>query len=164
MVFRRELEEYLNLARKFGGERQNLPIAKIHGFVQTSQGLGMVVERIASRDGSLAPTLRRLIQEKRFEQKHLDGLNEFFREAARLHVVLMDCNLGNFVWSNSHDGEPRVICVDGTGEKSVFGLYAMSSMLNRLKLKRYQAKLHAHIRAQAEAAGMNVSSLVGMTV
>lgn len=163
MVFRRELEEYLNLARKFGGERPDLPIARIFGFVDTSQGLGMVVEKIASREGSLAPTLHRLIQERRFEQKHLDGLNEFFREAARLHIVLMDCNLGNFVWCNSREDGPKVICVDGTGEKSVFGLYAMSAAFNRVKLRRYQAKLHRQIREQAEAAGINVSSFVGMT-
>ncbi|TNM61724.1 YrbL family protein [Aliirhizobium smilacinae] len=163
MVFRRELEEYLNLARKFGGERKKLPIAKIFGFVQTSQGLGMIVERVASRDGSLAPTLRRIIQERRFEQKHLDALNEFFREATRFHIVLMDCNLGNFVWSDAQDGDPRVICVDGTGEKSPVGLYATSNLLNRIKLRRYQARLHGQIRKQAETAGINVSSLIGMS-
>ncbi len=163
MVFRRELEEYLNLARKFGGERKKLPIAKIFGFVQTSQGLGMIVERVASRDGSLAPTLRRIIQERRFEQKHLDALNEFFREATRFHIVLMDCNLGNFVWSDAQDGDPKVICVDGTGEKSPVGLYATSNLLNRIKLRRYQARLHGQIRKQAETAGINVSSLIGMS-
>lgn len=163
MVFRRELEEYLNLARKFAGERKKLPIAKIFGFVQTSQGLGMIVERVASRDGSLAPTLRRIIQERRFEQKHLDALNEFFREATRFHIVLMDCNLGNFVWSDAQDGDPKVICVDGTGEKSPVGLYATSNLLNRIKLRRYQARLHGQIRKQAETAGINVSSLIGMS-
>lgn len=163
MVFRRELEEYLNLARKFSGDRKELPIAKIFGFVPTSQGLGMIVERVASRDGSLAPTLRRLIQERRFEQKHLDGLNEFFRQASQFHVVLMDCNLGNFVWSDAHDGCPRVICVDGTGEKSPVGLNAMSNLFNRIKLRRYRARLHAQIRAQGETAGINVSSLIGMS-
>jgi len=164
MVFRRELEEYLNLARKFPGEGKDLPIAKIFGFVQTSQGLGMIVERVAARDGSLAPTLRRLIHERRFEQKHLDALNAFFREAARLHVVLMDCNLGNFVWSEGRENRPKVICVDGTGEKSPVGLFAMSSLLNRVKLRRYQARLHRQIRVQAETAGINVSSLIGMTM
>ena len=164
MVFRRELEEFLNLARKFSGDRKDLPIAKIFGFVQTSQGLGMIVERVAARDGSLAPTLRRLIQERRFEQKHLDALNEFFREAAHFHIVMMDCNLGNFVWSDVHENRPRVICVDGTGEKSPVGLFAMSNLLNRLKLRRYQAKLHRQIRTQCETAGINVSSLVGMTM
>lgn len=164
MVFRRELEEYLNLARKFAGEEKHLPIAKIFGFVQTSQGLGMIVERVAARDGSLAPTLRRLIQERRFEQKHLDGLEDFFREAARLHVVLMDCNLGNFVWSDIDEKRPRVICVDGTGEKSPVGLFAMSALLNRFKLRRYRARLHGQIRKQGESAGINVSSLIGISI
>lgn len=162
MVFRRELEEYLNLARKFAGGRKELPIARIFGFVQTSQGLGMIVERIAARDGSLAPTLRRLIQERRFEQKHLDALNEFFREATRFHVVLMDCNLGNFVWCDVDEKRPRIICVDGTGEKSPVGMYAMSNLLNRMKLQRYRARLHRQIQAQGETAGINVSSLIGM--
>ncbi|MBB4347924.1 YrbL family protein [Aliirhizobium cellulosilyticum] len=164
MVFRRELEEYLNLARKFAGEEKRLPIAKIFGFVQTSQGLGMIVERVSSRDGSLAPTLRRLIEERRFEQNHLDGLNEFFSEAQRLHIVLMDCNLGNFVWCDGGGSNPRVVCVDGTGEKSPVGMYAMSGVLNRIKLKRYRARLHRQIWKHGEAAGINVSSLVGMSV
>lgn len=163
MVFRRELEEYLNLARKFGGEAPLLPIAKIHGFVQTSQGLGMVVEKVVGRDGSLAPTLRRIIQEGRFEQKHLDALNRFFHEAARLHIVLMDANLGNFVWVDDKRSDmPRVVCVDGTGEKNPLGLYAMSSILNRWKLRRYQARLHGQVRQQAAAAGIDLSSFVGM--
>jgi hypothetical protein len=164
MVFRRELEEYLNLARRFAGEEKRLPIAKIFGFVQTSQGLGMIVERVAARDGALAPTLRRLIQERCFEQKHLDGLSEFFREAERLHIVLMDCNLGNFVWSDGGGGLPRVVCVDGTGEKSPIGMFATSTVLNRIKLKRYRARLHQQIRKQGESAGIDVSSFVGMSV
>lgn len=163
MVFRRELEEYLNLARKFTGEQKELPIAKIYGFAQTSQGLGMIVERVASRDGSLAPTLRRLIQERLFEQKHLDALNEFFNEAVRFHIVMMDCNLGNFVWCDAKESRPRVICVDGTGEKSPIGLNAMSNLFNRIKLRRYQARLHAQIRTQGETAGINLSSLIGMS-
>lgn len=165
MVFRRELEEYLNLARKFGDSAPPLPIAKIHGFVQTSQGLGMVVEKIVGRDGSLAPTLRRIIQDQHFEQKHLDALNQFFLEASRHHIVLMDANLGNFVWVDHQQGEnPRVVCIDGTGEKSALGLYAMSRLLNSWKLRRYQRRLHAQIRRQGAAAGIDVSSLMGMTV
>lgn len=159
MSFRREVEEYLNLARRFVGEQPDLPIAKIHGFIETSRGLGMVVEKVAARDGSLAPTLSRLILDGRFEQKHLDALNEFFREASRLHVILMDANLGNFVWAEHRGAKPLVICVDGTGEKTALKLYSMSNILNRWRLWRYKKRLHAEMRKRANAAGVDLPSL-----
>jgi hypothetical protein len=154
MSFRRELDEYIDLSRKFYSQDDvQLPIAKIYGLVHTDRGLGLIVEKMIARDGKIAPTLRRLLEQGRLEQRHLDGLETFFAEAGRLHVVMMDCNLGNLVWvDHPSSSQPRVVCVDGTGEKSFLRLFAMSRQLNRLKLWAYRRRLFRHIaRKLAEA-------------
>jgi hypothetical protein len=141
MTFRREVEEYLEQARKLnGGEIFDLPIARIFGFVHTSNGLGLIVERIANRDGRLSPTLAQVIAAGRLTDAHLALIDRFFDRCRESHLVMMDVNPANFVITD-RSGAEEIICIDGTGEKQFFRLYAGSRLLNAAKLYFSRKKL-----------------------
>jgi hypothetical protein len=141
MTFRREIDEYLEQARKVNGnEMFDLPIPRIYGLAHTEGGLGLVVERIGNRDGKLSPTLAQLIFADRLTENHLRLVDRFFERCRDSHLVLMDINPGNFVITD-RSGVEEIFCIDGTGEKQFFHLYAGSRLLNRVKLHFARRKL-----------------------
>ncbi|WP_158693446.1 YrbL family protein [Neorhizobium alkalisoli] len=142
MTFRREFDEYLEQARKSAQwNSEDLPIAKVFGLVHTSLGLGLVVEKVRDRNGQLAPTLLSLARSGKLTQRHYDMLAEFFEECRKRHIVLMDKTPGNFVVAPKADGGEHIVCIDGTGDKSLFKLYSASRYFNGLKLERYHRKV-----------------------
>ncbi|APG84518.1 YrbL family protein [Sinorhizobium americanum] len=140
-TFRREVDEFLEQARKFSlADGIELPIPKIFGFAQTEHGLGLVVEKITRRDGQLAPTLAQLAFSGQLTARHLTMVDEIFERFRRLHIVMMDVNPGNFVVTDRR-GDDELICVDGTGEKSFLRIFALSRPANDIKLRRMRLKL-----------------------
>ncbi len=150
MTFRREIDEYLEQARKVNGsEAFDLPIPRILGLAHTSSGLGLMVEKIANRDGKLSPTLAQLIAAGRLTDAHLELVDRFFERCRAAHLVLMDINPGNFVISD-RNGREEIFCIDGTGEKQFFRVYAACRLLNGMKLHFARRKLLRKIeRAQS---------------
>ena len=141
MTYRREIEEYLEQARKVEADEMfDLPLARIFGLVHTSGGLGLAVEKIATASGTIAPTLCDLLVQGKFERRHLDLIEGFFETCRQNHIVLMDINPGNFVVTD-RNGREEIVCIDGTGEKSCLKLYASSRALNALKLRAAHKKL-----------------------
>jgi hypothetical protein len=141
MTFRREIDEYLEQARKIDGDETfDLPIPRILGLAHTSNGIGLMVERIANRDGSLSPTLKQLIFTGRLTDNHMRLVDQFFDRCRESHLVLMDINPGNFVITD-RSGREEIFCIDGTGEKHFFKIYAASRFLNRVRLHFARKKL-----------------------
>jgi hypothetical protein len=157
MTFRREIDEYLEQARKLSaGEVFDLPIPRILGLTHTSSGLGLVVERIANRDGELSPTLRQLALSGRLTDNHLRLLDSFFDQCRESHIVLMDANANNFVITD-RAGEEQLFCIDGTGEKHFFQIYAISRRLNALRLRVARKKLLVKIeRARSKVTALDI--------
>lgn len=140
-TFRREVDEYIEQGRKFTlADLPDLPIPRVFGFVHTERGLGLVVEKITKANGQLAPTLRDLALSGQFATRHLAMIDEFFERCRRLHIVLMDCNAGNFVVTDRR-GYEELICVDGTGEKSFLRIFAFSRRANDFRLQQMRATL-----------------------
>lgn len=141
MTFHREIDEYLEQARKVNSDESfDLPIPRIFGLTHTSNGLGLLVERIANRDGKLSPTLTQLIFSGRLTEAHLRLVDQFFDRCRESHLVLMDINPGNFVITD-RSGREEIFCIDGTGEKHFFKIYAASQSLNNVRLHFARKKL-----------------------
>jgi hypothetical protein len=141
MTFHREIDEYLEQARKVNSDESfDLPIPRILGLTHTSDGLGLLVERIANRDGKLSPTLTQLIFSGRLTDAHLRLVDQFFDRCRESHLVLMDINPGNFVITD-RSGREEIFCIDGTGEKHFFKIYAASQSLNNVRLHFARKKL-----------------------
>ena len=152
-VFRREIDEFLVLCRRqYGRGLSDLPIARIHGLVLTSAGLGLVVERISAKDGDLAPTMTELIGENRFEMSHMRALERFLDRCRELHVVFGDLTVNNIVYTEARDPRGEFVAVDGFGEKSVIPIHRWSTLLNGRKIERVRKRLLAAVPARLKEA------------
>ncbi|MEP9386946.1 YrbL family protein [Mesorhizobium sp. KR9-304] len=153
-AFRREVDEFIVLCRRlYGRDLSSLPIARIHGLVLTSAGLGLVVERIPNGDG-LAPTMLELIGEDRFAKRHLQALERFLDRCRELHVVFGDLTVNNIVYSEARDPRGEFVAIDGFGEKSAIPIHRWSPFLNDRKIERVRSRLLAAVpvRLKEEAA------------
>ena len=113
--FSEELCEYIVLRSK---DRNVEPlVAPIHGLIETTLGLGLVVERISGPDGRLAPTLKDLIREGLVTEDLRKSVDILAKRLAELHVVVNDFTPSNLVLRP--DGEGFCL-IDGLGEYNVF--------------------------------------------
>jgi hypothetical protein len=138
----RELEEFLIQCRR--RHRQvgyRLPIAHVHGLVATTEGIGMLVERIADAQGGLAPTIGELINTNAIGSGHVAALETWWRTCRADHVVVGDLHAGNIAYTECRSGGPECVCIDGFGEKSFFPVHRLSRRINARKLDRVMRRM-----------------------
>ncbi|MCF6370538.1 YrbL family protein [Rhizobium halophilum] len=145
-LFRRELHQYLELCRRGYGDRRSVfPMATPFGFLPTSEGLGLVTEKIKNESGAMGPSLKSLIRSGKVRAMHVAALNTLFDECIDLHLIIGDPNPGNMVYTEERSGRPEFVLVDGVGEKNLIPLRTLSWRYNRYKLKKAQRTLLAAI-------------------
>jgi hypothetical protein len=150
-AFRREIDEFIVLCRRhFGREPESLPFARIYGLVQTSAGLGLVVERIAGMDGGLAPTMIELMRQQKFDKHHAEAVDRFLARCRDLHVVFGDLTVNNIVYTETRDPKGEFVAIDGFGEKSAIPVHRWSKTINDRKIARLRVRL---IRAMPQHLG-----------
>lgn len=140
--FVEEMSEYAVLRSRH--QNKEPIVAPIHGFIETSMGLGLVVERISGPDGELAPTLLDLIRERQVTPEIRKSIDDLAIKLAALHVVVSDFAGRNLVLRP--DGKGLCI-IDGLGEPLRFGLRKRSRWLWRLSLELKRRKIRAQISA-----------------
>lgn len=118
--------------------RADYPFERPLGFVRTNFGIGIVVEKIKSEDGSVAPTLRDLIDQGAFNPLHYKALKEFFQVCVRNHIVFGEMHAANLVY----DHEVGIfVCIDSIGEKSFIPINEWSKRLNARRVQRAEKRL-----------------------
>ena len=148
-VFYREMKETIRATRAAHPDYDfPLPFARSYGYIWTSQGLGQVVERIASADGALAPTLKQLVKEDRFTADHAAALDAFFNVCMEKGFVVGAVHAHNIVYQ---DSARRFVCIDGFGDKNTVPVHELSRFANRLKLKRARRRLSRTISGLSAA-------------
>lgn len=144
VTFHRELRETLRLARRnYPRLDFAFPFPRTHGLIWTTSGLGLIVEKICSADNSLAPSLDELLTQGAFTQAHWEKLKGLFDLCARNHLVAGDLHAQNFLYEDK--GEGRFVIIDSIGEKSLIPIYELSSLVNRIKLRRKLYELKQRI-------------------
>lgn len=146
----RETEEYIaGCARTDGG----FPFAqKIHGFVETDYGLGLVVGALTDRDGRLAPTLSHLTYNDGFDDAARTTLDHFIRDFLASDLIVADLNLKNLVYAWDEKRGHHFVIIDGLGLSSLLPLKALSRIFNRRsKLDRVK-RMHARIALNQQRA------------
>ena len=150
-AFRREIDELIVLCRRlYGRDLSSLPLARIHGLVQTSAGLGLVVERMSGKNGGLAPTMKDLVDAGQFENRHLEALERFLARCRELHVVFGDLTVNNIVYTEARDPRGEFVAIDGFGEKSAIPLHRWSRFLNDRKIERVRRRLMSSVPGALE--------------
>ena len=131
----KELECELRVSLKLGGEIGHSPLSRMLGVVQTSRGAGVVVERIAGLDGSLAPKLHQVCADGVIDKAVLRALNVFVSRMYDLQIVARDVKRSNIVYGTRGDG-PAFFLIDGYGERNLVPLRSLSRRLNDRSLSR----------------------------
>ena len=133
---RREIAEYLAYVNRANRLDGNWPIARQYGFVETDQGVGFLHEKLAGPDGSLAPSIRELVQAGRFGPEHRLALEAFVQELIDRHVCVYDMNAGNIVYVVDPAGRGRCVAIDGLGANAALPLRDWFAWFNAWKTRQ----------------------------
>lgn len=146
----REVQEHLALHALAGGEGPHLQT--LVGFVDTDLGLGLVSRKVLGRDGALAPTLTRLVRERRFDAAAQAALDRLCHWLLQSPLLLGDLNARNLVYGfDARHGE-RFVIIDGIGEKTLIPLNRWSATVRRITKRRQIRRLRAAIQRLREKA------------
>ena len=137
--FLREFREFVELKARHQQHDARLPLCEVRGVVQTDLGLGLVYERIGNPDGTLAPTLKALIRQRRIRQRHIDEIEAHFRELMDAHVVVSNFNLDNIVYQTGGDGSGRYVWIDSFGSKEFIPVRRWFRSRNDRKIRAIRA-------------------------
>ncbi len=103
-------------------------IQKIVGVVDTDLGLGLVVKKVARRNGDPARSLSDLLSSGEFSSIHQAALDEFLDWIRGSGVIVRDLGTKNLVWDEV--GE-RFVVIDGIGGKARISLREYCKWYNR---------------------------------
>lgn len=143
--FRRELLQYLELCRRHYSKRVfRFPVETPHGLIGTSEGLGLVVEKVVAPDGT-GRTLAALAAGRELTDRHLAALERFFEDCARLHIVFGEVNAAGIMYTEARSGRPEFVLVDGIGEKLFIPIRAISKTVNSRNVQKVRKRIMAGI-------------------
>ena len=108
----------------------DVPIARPCGIVDSDLGLGLEMEKVLDEGGKLAPTLRDLLKRKAPVPWLEAEIERLFADLQRFDVILGDLHAGNVVYGSDTRGGPRLILIDGFGEKNFIPRCSMSRTFN----------------------------------
>lgn len=110
--------------------------ARCYGWVETSCGTGLVMERIRNKDGAPALTLREAARQNGLTKEQIATLFAELRRWVLTNAVpVTDLNSGNLLVRQGDDGTPYLVLVDGIGGQKVklkFVLYRRFRWFARL--------------------------------
>lgn len=135
----KEQEEYLALLSR----EQKVPnfIAGFYGYCKTSEGPGMVVEKITDAEGRVAKTVAAIKPSlsKDDEEILLFLIDEFFDKMIEYNCVAKDLHMANVAVSGDFS---RLVLIDGLGDGVLIKLkkYSRSLRENDMNKKRNRFK------------------------
>jgi hypothetical protein len=152
--FMRELENYLVLQQR---SNEPLPfVQRFAGVVDTDRGMGMVVGKVRAADGSLAPTLAKVVKQQGFTPGLRAQVEQLLREVSDHHVVICDVSPTNMVLAGDHAHGNRLVVIDGFGERLFVPVHIHSKKANTWNLTRRFRRMIADLetldRRRAQAA------------
>lgn len=145
--FVREFREYVTSIHK--GDYATSPLARVVGIEMTDIGLGQVVEKVRTPEGRLAPTLHAWVQAEGFTDRTRAALEEFYARLLAHDVIAADLHAWNVVYGEDSRGGPRLIMIDGFGEKNLIPHCSMSRSHNASRTKKKYERMLARTRAEA---------------
>lgn len=97
---------------------RGIHIPRVHGWVDTDHGRGLVFDLIQEPDGSPSPTLLQAVLGGRVSpEKARDLIDEAFGWLAEQRVLLVDFGIDNLLVQTRSDGRQVLVFVDGLGAR-----------------------------------------------
>lgn len=127
----KEQEEYLAIL----GRERKVPdfIAGFYGYCDTSEGLGMVVEKVVDADGKVARTVAEINAFKSSEEAQvvLRLIDDFFDKMIEYNVVAGDLRRRNVAVAGNFS---KLVLIDGLGDSVLIKLKKYSRFLRKNQL------------------------------
>lgn len=142
--FVREFKEFLASRHTAGGPS---PLARVIGLAETDLGPGLVVEKVTAADGSLAPTLDAWVRRDGFTPAVAAALDAFLAAMLEHNVIAGDLHAWNVVYGSDSWGGPRLVMIDGFGEKNVIPHCSMNRRHNAARTRHKFDRMVARTRA-----------------
>lgn len=143
--FVREFKEYV-ASRRYAPHGIT-PLARVVGLEDTDLGLGQVVEKVRDPAGGLAPTLDAWVRRDGYTPAMQDALDALLAGLLEHNVIAADLHAWNVVYGSDSRGGPRLVMIDGFGEKNTIPHCSMSRRHNaartRMKFRRMVARTRA---------------------
>jgi hypothetical protein len=140
----RELKEYISIQAR--APDSNPPIARMVGIVHTDVGLGLVSEKVRDGDGAPGPTLAALYEQHRGYSPLMEqALTVFMRDLQASNVIVGDLHAWNLVYGSDSRGGPRLVLVDGFGEKNIVPRNSSSRFLNQWNNRRLYRRMRTQL-------------------
>lgn len=128
----REFREYLATRLAAPGAS---PLARVVGLADTDVGPGLVVEKIRGADGALAPTLDTWVRRDGFTAEVQAALDNLLAALLSHNVIAADLHAFNLVYGSDASGGPRLVMIDGFGEKNIIPHCSMSPRHNAARTR-----------------------------
>lgn len=121
-------------------------ITPIHGVVKTDLGLGLIVSAIRAADGQLAPTLKRLFEQKALSESRIKDLKVLLNAIVDSRLTFADLNLDNIVLQGADSEQEQFVVIDGLGDRTWIPVQQWFGWLRKHKKKQFQAKVIRFLR------------------
>jgi hypothetical protein len=145
--FVREFREYVTSV--YTGGYETSPIARVVGLEMTDLGMGQIVEKVRTPEGRLAPTLHDWVKSVGFTDEVRREMDAFYQRLLSHDIIAADLHAWNVVYGEDSRGGPRLVMIDGFGEKNIIPHCSMNRAHNASRTrKKYERMLK---RTQAEA-------------
>lgn len=138
-LFMREINEFLASCAQDGSAPSFAQ--KITGLIETDLGLGLVVEAARDAGGNLAPTMKRLLTEGKFDDEAHAALGNFIEQLIRSNIVVADMHCGNLVYAHNEEEGHHFVLIDGIGATTLIPVKVWSRRANLASKRTKVAKL-----------------------
>jgi hypothetical protein len=119
-------------------------LTRMHGWVETNRGRGLVFDLVQQPDGTPCPTLPQALRAGMLDEDAAHRLiSEAFDWMIANKVVLGDCGVSNFVVRDGADGSRHLVVVDGLGARHFgfkYWIRRRLAFLARRKTRQFRAK------------------------
>jgi len=145
--FVREFREYVTGV--YTGGYDTSPIARVVGLEMTDIGLGQIVEKVRTPDGRLAPTLHDWVAREGFNARVQSELEQFYARLLSHNTIAADLHAWNVVYGEDSRGGPRLVMIDGFGEKNIIPHCSMNRAHNASRTKKKYERMLRRTKAEA---------------
>ncbi|MFG1497409.1 YrbL family protein [Saccharospirillum sp. HFRX-1] len=120
-------------------------ICPIHGVVETDLGLGLLVSAARSADGSLAPTLQTLMDNRLLTASQVADLRALLDSMVDSTLTFADMNYENLVLEHAGDDSERFVIIDGLGDRTWIPTQRWFRSVRRSKKREFQQRVERRL-------------------
>ena len=113
-------------------------IQDIVGLTDTNLGLGMIVRAVTKKDGQLAVSLKDIIDNKQYGDKHHAAVNALIEWINDNYIIIRDLTAANIVWDEYNE---HFVLIDGIGARRLPSLRSISRRYNQYGNRKRTEKL-----------------------